>query len=1323
MNSSDEFEHLGKVAIIGMVGRFPGANDIEEFWQNLRDGVESVSVFTDEELRASGVDSAVLSDPNYVKAGAVLEDVELFDASFFGFSPRGAEILDPQHRVFLECAWEALESAGYDSETYEGLIGVYAGVGMNTYLLNNLYPNRSLVESVGNYQIMISNDKDYVPTRVSYLLNLKGPSVNVQSACSTSLVAVHVACQSLLNGECDMALAGGTTIYCPQKAGYLYREGMIRSPDGHCRAFDARAQGMVAGSGVGIVVLKRLADALADGDYIHAVIRGSAINNDGSLKVGYTAPSVDGQAAVIAEALAIAGVAPETVSYIEAHGTGTSLGDPVEVAALTRAFRASTEKKGFCAIGSVKTNVGHLDAAAGVTGLIKAVLALEHEMIPPSLHFEQPNPEIDFANSPFFVNTRLSEWKVDGAPRRAGVSALGIGGTNAHVILEEAPPLKTSGKSRPWQLLMLSAKTGSALEAMTSNLVEYLKQNPGCNLADVAYTLQVGRRAFDCRRTVVCRDVDDAVSSLETSEPERVLTHFQELMDRPLVFMFPGQGAQYVNMGLGLYQVEPVFTQQVDLCSELLEPHLGLDLRQVLYPSDEQVEEAGQQLEQTSITQPALFVIEYALAQLWMAWGVHPQAMIGHSIGEYAAACLAGVFSLEEALALVAARGQLMQSMPGGAMLAILLSEEEVQPLLSEHLSLATLNGPSLCAVSGPTDAIDGLEQQLAEKDVGYRRLHVSHAFHSEMMDPIIGPFTERVKKVDLKPPSIPYVSNVSGTWITAAEATDPSYWARHLRQTVRFAEGAQELLKGQDQVLLEVGPGRTLSTLVGQQTRKTAGRIVLTSLRHPRDQQPDGAFLLRTLGQLWLTGMQVDWSGFYAHESRRRVPLPTYPFERQRYWIEAQKQAQLATAGVEALHVASLQDNASAVPTVSKPLEGTNLLQPAHLRPEMSSAYVAPRNEIEQTLADIWQELLGIGQIGIHDDFFELGGHSLLATQVTSRLRKTFDTNVPLTTIFERPTIEELAGILGQQSGLSAWSTLVALQPEGSRPPFFCAHPHCGDVVGFGIWTPYLGPNQPFYGLRARGLDGVQEPLTQIEAMAADYVEEIRAVQPEGPYYLGGYGSGSVVAFEMAQQLQAQGHEVGLLAVTNWPPNRDYYRITWGPRFAFDFLRNLPYWLNVRLRLELARVVYHIQVQLRPSRTLGRLLQKVKLPKTLHRTRERFEEHGRELINEHDLALLDNEGVPRDFDILQRSIAETNRQAELNYVPQVYPGRITLFRTPRQPLFCSFDPELGWGKYAAGGVEIIEITGSTPGILKEPHARVFAERLKACLDEAQAHV
>jgi acyl transferase domain-containing protein len=746
--------------------------------------------------------------------------------------------------------------------------------------------------SAQSYQTLIGNDKDFLTTRVSYKLNLTGPSITIQTACSTSLVAIVLACQSLLNYQCDLALAGGVSIRIPQKTGYLHEPGGTLSPDGHCRAFDAKAEGIIIGNGVGVVVFKRLSEAIAEGDFIHAVIKGAAINNDGSGKVGYTAPSIDGQAEVIAEAMMLAEVEPDTIDYIQAHGTGTALGDPIEIAALTKVFRANTDKKGFCAIGSVKTNIGHLDAAAGVAGLIQTVLALKHKSIPPSLNFDRPNPEIDFANSPFYVNTKLQEWQTGNKPRRAGVSSLGIGGTNAHVVLEEAIFGETGSRGaeeqgRKLNLLIISAKTESALETATDNLIEHLKKYPELDLADVAYTLQIGRKEFNYRRMVVGKDLKKIAIALQNRDPQKVLTHQRDLFDRSIVFMFPGQGSQYVNMGKELYETEPVFRQWLDRCSQILESKLGFDLRSLLYPDDTELEIAADKLKQTQIAQPALFAIEYALAQLWMSWGIKPQAAIGHSIGEYVAATIAGVMSFEDALSLVALRGKLVQQMPPGAMLAVSLSEMDVRPLLDDNLSLAAINAPSLCVISGTNEALDSLEQKLNREGIECRHLHTSHAFHSAMMDAVVEPLQKEVAKINLNPPQIPFLSNVTGTWITPEEATDPHYWARHLRETVRFAAGIDELLEQSDRILLEVGAGRTLSTFVKHNSDRAGGQIVLSSLPHPKEKSSDVSFIFNVLGRLWLSGVAIDWSGFYTNQKRQRLPLPTYPFERQRYWLE----------------------------------------------------------------------------------------------------------------------------------------------------------------------------------------------------------------------------------------------------------------------------------------------------------------------------------------------------------------------------------------------------------------------------------------------------
>jgi acyl transferase domain-containing protein len=897
-----EHLHGSEIAIVGMACRFPGADNIARFWQNLCDGVESVSFFSDDELLAAGVDPAELRNPHYVKAAALLKDADCFDAAFFAYTPLEARNMDPQQRLLLECSWEALEDAGYEPQQYADPIGVFVGAKTNTYMLNALsHIDPKKPQEV--LQVELGGDLAFLGTRISYKLNLKGPSYSIQTACSTALVAVHLACQSLLSGECRMALAGAAAVYVPLTSGYLYEPGDIVSPDGHCRAFDAQAQGTILGSGVGAVVLKRLEEALADGDHIYAVIKGSATNNDGSLKASFTAPGPDGQTDVILDALARADVEADTISYLEAHGTGTELGDPIEILAATNAFRTMTDRTGFCAIGSVKTNIGHLDAAAGMAGLIKAVLALQHQQLPPSLHFVRPNPKIDFAASPFYVNTALVPWPARSTPRRAGVSSFGFGGTNAHIILEEAPEAAASEPAAPEQLLLLSARSPGALEAATQRLATFLRTHPDVNLADVAFTLQCGRQAFAYRQALRVRDQAEALTALASCPPALSDTPVADAAPA-VVFLFPGQGAQHVAMAQALYQSEPVFRAQLDRCAELLQPHLGLDLRTVLYPTQASgpgqaeapgPEDAARSLEQTWLAQPALFAIEYALAQLWMDWGVRPSGLLGHSIGEYVAACLAGVFTLEDALALVAARGRLMQHLPHGAMLALSLSEQEAQLVLSDQLTIAAINGPSRCVVAGPTEEVEALRSQLTERGVACQRLHTSHGFHSAMMEPILAPFTELVRRVRLQPPSLPLISCVSGSWLRPDEATDPAYWAKQLRQPVRFADGLRTLRERGQAIWLEVGPTQTLTSLARPLATGDHAPLVLASLPHPLALTADRATLLDALGQLWRAGLPIAWPAFWRHTARRRLPLPPYPFERQRFWIDLAPRGDLA--------------------------------------------------------------------------------------------------------------------------------------------------------------------------------------------------------------------------------------------------------------------------------------------------------------------------------------------------------------------------------------------------------------------------------------------
>jgi acyl transferase domain-containing protein/acyl carrier protein len=891
-------EHGYDIAIIGMSCRFPGARNPEEFWRRLAAGDELITTFSNDDLLSSGVEKASLEHPAYVKAEGAIEGIDLFDAAFFGFTPREAEMTDPQQRLFLEAAWEALENAAYDPDTCRRRIGVYTGSSLNSYQLNSLYSSPGLTELVGAFQASIGGNRDHLPTQISYKLNLTGPSINIQTACSTSLVAVHLACQSLLGRECDIALAGGVSIGIPHGQGYRFEEGGILSPDGHCRAFDADAAGTVPGSGLGIVVLKRMSDAIADRDFIHAVIKSTAVNNDGALKAGFTAPSIDGQASVIQEALAMADVDGASIQYIETHGTGTALGDPIEVAALTQVFRSYTDRKRFCRIGSVKTNIGHLDAAAGVAGLIKTVLALEHGKLPPSLHFNKPNPKIDFNESPFYVGTSLSDWKREELPRRAGVSSFGIGGTNAHVILEEAPsqiltPVATP-ETRRHELIVISAKTTSALDATRRNLLDTMRDRPELNLRDVAYTLQVGRKGFSQRRAIVCESISDAIAKLESAEPTEAQVGAAIAGRRRVAFVFPGQGSQYIGMAKDIYDVEPSFRNTVDRCSELLKEMIGTDLRELLFGRRAQgAARAQDALDHTSVAQPALFVVEYSLARWWMDAGVIPDSMIGHSIGEYVAACLSGVMSLEDALFLVAERGKLMGSVAAGAMLAVALDEEAMRALLNRHkgVSLAAINSQNLMVVSGADGPIAEIEQALRAAEIVTNRLHVSHAFHSKMMDSVLDEFQRRIESVQLHPPSIPYISNTTGTWITDDEATTPAYYSRHLRKTVRFSEGVGNLSDEPDRILLEMGSGQALKGIGPFPVGTERKPITLRSLRHPKEPINDNVFLLSTLGRLWVSGVEVDWKSWHSNELCCRVQLPVYPFERKRYWIEPSQQ------------------------------------------------------------------------------------------------------------------------------------------------------------------------------------------------------------------------------------------------------------------------------------------------------------------------------------------------------------------------------------------------------------------------------------------------
>lgn len=1084
MSYAQNYDPDDGIAIIGMAGRFPGARSPAELWRNLLQGRETISSFSPGELDpADAEELAARADPAYVAARGIVEDVDKFDAGFFGITPREAEVLDPQQRLFLEAAWEALEDAGHDPRSFAGSIGVYAGASNNTYF-KNLIERKDVTDLVGWLTTMMGNEKDYLATRVAYKLDLKGPALNIVTACSTSLVAVATAVQSLSTWQCDMALAGGVSITLPQKRGYLSQEGAITSPDGHCRAFDADAGGTVFSNGLGIVVLRRLSDAIAANDRIYAVIKAAALNNDGSAKVSFTAPSVDGHAQVIATAHALAGIDPDTISYIEAHGTGTSLGDPIEIAGLTQAFRAGgAVRNGSCAIGALKTNIGHLDAAAGVAGLIKTALALHHRTLPATLHFQAANPKLDLDNTPFVVNTRCRPWDAGGHPLRAGVSSFGVGGTNAHVVLEEAPKAAAPEAGRSSHLIVLSSRTAAGLEEQRQRLAAHFTSEPGLDLPDAAFTLQTGRRAFEYRQAFVCGDHQSAQRVLSAApvatKAVRSATSFEGV-----AFMFPGQGSQYVGMGRSLYDEEPLFRREVDESCEVLSPILGRDLRQIIYPDINRASSAGDELKQTRFTQPALFVVEHALARLWMSWGVQPAMSIGHSLGEYVSATIAGTFERDPALTLVAKRAALMQALPPGAMLAVKTQPAGLAGLVTEGVSLAAYNTPGMVVVAGSHDAVDQFERELSSRSIAHRRLETSHAFHSPAVDPLVEPLKQIVREAGPKAPRQPWISSHTGAVIENSEAVDPAYWARQMRQPVRFSEGIRRLGEG-GVVLLEVGPGRTLETFARQHGVRSSGAPMLTSL--PTDPGEAGQLehTLQTLGELWCAGCPVDWQAFNESHRRQRISLPTYAFEQTRYWVDPPSQG-LRSSSLETVAPQNSSQNVA-------PQANTQGVDQTAVQANTSSNIMSASASNVASLRRLFADLSGLEADSLDPTvpLVELGLDSLALTQAAGVMNKRFGAKIKFRELLDdHATIATLAERL-PSPGPAATAPLVPPPPSSASvamtAPVGTTTANLELPNAGGIHTPdlihLLGQNAQ---LMARQLDILQQLASQRVAPVA---------------------------------------------------------------------------------------------------------------------------------------------------------------------------------------------------------------------------------------------
>ncbi|TNE47584.1 MAG: acyltransferase domain-containing protein [Deltaproteobacteria bacterium] len=1305
------------IAVVGMSARFPGAPNTQRFWENVEKGVDSIRFFSEEELRSQGISAEDLQDPNYIPARGVIEDYKGMDAPFFQISAREAELLDPQQRMFLESAWASLEDAGYDPSRFDGKIGVFAGSSENGYFKRNILTQPNLHEILSGFQEMILSDKDSLATRTSYKLGLTGPSLNVQSACSTSLVAVQLACLSLLNYQCDMALAGGASLKVPTISGERFQEGNIFSPDGRCRAFDANAAGAVGGDGVGVVVLRRLEDALEDGDCIRAVIRSSAINNDGNQKVGYTAPGLAGQEDVIASALEWAEVPAESITYIEAHGTATPMGDPIEVAALTKVFREQTNAVGFCALGTVKTNIGHLNAASGVAGLIKAVLACENRTIPPSLHFESPNPHLQLESSPFFVNTEALPWQPNGMPRRVGVSSFGVGGTNVHVVVEEAPPHSTAEQEHHETPLVLglSAQTSSASQRMAHDLKSHLEHNPELALVDVVSTWQQGRREWHHRRAIIANNTQELSQRLATHDVWHLTGQALPDRQRPLVFLFPAQGGQRVDMGRKLYDNEPIFRNAVDACFSIIQETLGYNPKEIVYPTPDQREQALAQFDDHFYAGPALFSVSYGLAQYWLDQGVQPAAVLGHSTGEYVAATIAGILSLEDALRLFLRRASLFQTLPAGGGLRVSLPSEDVLSLLHEKTYLALENGPSSCIVTGTLEAIDALEKDLQQREVPNKRIRLHEPAHSPLLESIVESFQDETRNVKLHPPTLPYVSGVTGTWLQDEEATDPSYWVRHMLQPVRFKDAFATLQEEEEYSFLEVGPYRSVEPIARYNVPDLPTLFSVPDPNNPEESNlSTEEWKLRALAQLWcMGGMSQD---LLPAAEGRRIPLPTYPFERREYWLDPPNTSQPSRNRTQ---TALAEDHT----------QSAALHQARHPRPEMAEDYVAPRNKDEAILVELCEEMVGISPIGIHDPFPSLGADSLITLRITQELEKREGVKIPPTAWFGGMTIAHLANFMDITDNTSTGSStrnghsngshssdvaeLVPLQPHGDRPPLFLVHPAAGVIFPYIPLAHHLPSNQPVFALQASGLDGRGKMDRSCQTMASRYIQAIQSIQPQGPYHIAGYSFGSYVCYEMARQLQQQGESVAFLGLIDEaaplvgyrPSPIDVMRILYG-HSGFNFLGH-----------------FHDYASLTQQTSNGSSLFSMKgiLQQAQKWSPRQWKERWGGMLQSTTLKQL----LPEEAHFMDLEHSSMTPMFQLfllhtwllyRYNPPPYEGNAVLFKSEitKQTWYRNKypDEDLGWQKLIHGHFRMQQCIGDHMGMIREPHVTSLANAL-----------